>query len=129
MIWSEDARYLALTRLHTDVEDDHEGRSAWQILLLDVQERTLRQSPQRLRNRPQFESFNAEVLKVRVFLRDWEAEDEADRGSMTVLKLSDLLALPAEALSPSAGLWLTKDQLGNTDAWHALDTSPLSHWR
>lgn len=37
MIWSEDARYLALTRLHTNVDDDHGGRLAWQILLLDVQ--------------------------------------------------------------------------------------------
>ncbi|KPN90911.1 hypothetical protein [Pseudomonas nunensis] len=129
MIWSEDARYLALTRLHTDVEDEHGGRLAWRVLLLDVRERTLRQSPQQLRNRPQFESFKAEVLKVRLFLRDWEAEDETDRGSITALKLSELLALPAEALSPSAELWLTKDQLSDTDAWRALDTSPLSHWR
>lgn len=129
MIWSEDARYLALTRLHTDVDDDHGGRLAWQILLLDVQERTLRQSPQRLRNRPQFESFKADALKVRLFLRDWEAEDETDRGSITVLKLSDLLARPAEALCPLAGLWLTKDQLGNAEAWRALDTSALSQWR
>jgi hypothetical protein len=129
MIWSEDARYLALTRLHTDVEDDHGSRLAWQILLLDVQKRTLRQSPQRLRNRPQFESFKAEVLKVRVFLRDWEAEDDTDRGSITALKLSELLALPAEALCPHAGLWLTKDQLGNAEAWRALETSALSQWR
>ncbi|MGE8148935.1 hypothetical protein ACQKP7_27690 [Pseudomonas frederiksbergensis] len=129
MIWSGDARYLALTRLHTDVDDDHGGRLAWQVLLLDVQERTLRQSPQWLHNRPQFESFKHDALTVRVFLRDWEAEDETDRGSTTVLKLSDLLALPAEALCPSAGLWLTKDQQGNAEAWQALDTSALSHWR
>ncbi|WP_242487714.1 hypothetical protein [Pseudomonas sp. TH31] len=129
MIWSEDARYLALTRLHTDVDDDHRGRMAWRILLLDVQERTLRYSPQWLRNRPQFQSFNAEVLKVRLFLRDWEAEDERDRGSVEVMKLSELLALPAEDLRPSAGLWLAKDQLDNAPAWQALDTSALSHYQ
>lgn len=129
MIWSEDARYLALTRLHTDVDDDHGGRMAWQILLLDIQERTLRHSPQWLRNRPQFESFNTGVLKVRVFLRDWEAEDESDRGSINVITLNDLLAFPAEDLCPSAGLWLAKDQLGNAQAWQALDASALSHWR
>ncbi|RON57745.1 hypothetical protein [Pseudomonas frederiksbergensis] len=129
MIWSGDARYLALTRLHTDIDDDHGGHLAWQVLLLDVQARTLRQSPQWLHNRPQFESFKHDALTVRVFLRDWEAEDETDRGSTTVLKLSDLLALPAESLCPSAGLWLTKDQLGNAEAWQALDTSALSHWR
>jgi len=128
MIWSEDARYLALTRLHTDVDDDHGGRMAWQILLLDVQARTLRHSPQWLRNRPQFEGFKAEVLKVRLFERDWEAEDDRDRGSVTVITLSDLLAIPAEDLCPSAGLWLTKDQMGNAQAWQALDTSALSDW-
>jgi hypothetical protein len=129
MIWSEDARYLALTRLHTNVDDDHRGRLAWQILLLDVQERTLRHSPQWLHNRPQFEGFNANVLKVRLFLRDWEAEDERDRGSISAMKLSDLLALPAESLCPHAGLWLTKDQLCHSEAWQALDTSALRHWR
>ena len=129
MIWSEDARYLALTRLHTDVDDDHGGRMAWQILLLDVQERTLRHSPQRLHNRPQFESFKADVLKVRIFLRDWEAENETDRGSINTLKLSDLLALPAEDLCPRAEFWLAKDELGNAEAWQALDTSALGQWR
>ncbi|KAA0987859.1 hypothetical protein FQ192_17945 [Pseudomonas sp. ANT_J12] len=129
MIWSEDARYLALTRLHTDADDDHDGRLAWQVLLLDVQARTLRQSTQRLHNRPQFESFKAEVLKVRLFQRDWEAEDDKDRGSINVMKLSDLLALPAEALCPYAGLWLTEDQLAEADAWRALDASALSDWR
>ncbi|RON47766.1 hypothetical protein BK665_25800 [Pseudomonas frederiksbergensis] len=129
MIWSEGARYLALTRLHTDMDDEHGGRSAWQVLLLDVQERTLRRSPQWLHNRPQFESFKADALKVRLFLRDWEAEDDTDRGSITVIKLSDLLTLPAEALTPHGELWLTQDQLGNAEAWQALDTSALSHWR
>ncbi len=129
MIWSKDARYLALTRLHTDVKDDHAGRMAWQILLLDVQERTLRHSPQWLRNRPQFEGFNAEALKVRLFLRDWETKNDRDRGAISVLKLSDLLALPAEALCPRAGLWMTKDQLRHLEAWQALDASALSHWR
>jgi hypothetical protein len=129
MIWSEDARYLALTRLHTDIDDDHGSRMAWQILLLDVQERTLRPSPQWLRNRPQFAGFNAGVLKVRLFQRDWEAEDDRDRGSITVMTLSDLLKLPAEALSPSAGLWLENDQRGNAHAWQALDASALSPWR
>jgi hypothetical protein len=129
MIWSEDARYLALTRLHTEVDDGHEGRMAWRILLLDVQARTLRQAPQWLRNRPQFERFNAEVLKVRLFQSDWAAKGDRDRGSVSSIKLSDLLALPVEPLCPDEGLWLAADQRDNATAWHALDTSALSDWR
>lgn len=98
-------------------------------LAVGCPERTLRHSPQWLHNRPQFEGFNANVLKVRLFLRDWEAEDERDRGSISAMKLSDLLALPAESLCPHAGLWLTKDQLCHSEAWQALDTSALRHWR
>jgi hypothetical protein len=115
--------------MHTDADDDHDGRLAWQVLLLDVQARTLRQSTQRLHNRPQFEGFSADALKVRLFQRDWEAEDDRDRGSINVMKLSDLLALPAEALCPYEGLWLTEDQLAEADTWHALDASALSDWR
>ena len=125
MIWSEDARYLALTRLHSDVD----GAMAWQLLLLDVQERTLRQSPQWLRNRPQFEGFTGEALKVRLFQHDWAAEGDRDRGSINVIKLRDVLTLPAEPLLPSGGLWLTKDQLANAPAWQALDTAALQPWR
>ena len=125
MIWSADARYLALTRLHLDVD----GAMAWQLLLLDVQERTLRQSPQWLRNRPRFEGFTAKALSVRLFEHDWAAEGDRDRGSLNVIKLRDVLALAAEPLLPGGGLWLTKDQLANAPAWQALDTAALEPWR
>lgn len=42
MIWSADGRYLALTRHVQRYEESELERDQWRLLLLDVQERTLR---------------------------------------------------------------------------------------
>ena len=125
MIWSANGRYLALTRLCTEMDDAREGRMAWQLLLLDVQERSLRLSPRWLRSRPLFERFDADGLRVRLFARDWESPDEFDPGAIQHLDTSELLALPAEPLLAQGELWLAETEQDNAAAWLALDKTPL----
>ena len=52
MIWSADGRYLALTRHVQRYEESELERDQWRLLLLDVQERTLRRLPRRPRRVP-----------------------------------------------------------------------------
>ncbi|MCO7613456.1 hypothetical protein NJH83_24800 [Pseudomonas chlororaphis] len=117
LIWSADGRYLALTRLHLDVED---GYRAWQLLLLDVQQRSLRIAPQWLRQRPLFRRFDPQALELRLFERDWQAADDPDPGRSLSLPLAELLDLPAQALEPHQGLWLLAADAHLAGAWQAL---------
>ncbi|WP_434481507.1 sulfite exporter TauE/SafE family protein [Pseudomonas protegens] len=117
LIWSADGRYLALTRLRLDVEDGHR---AWQLLLLDVHQRSLRIAPQWLRHRPLLRHFDHQDLELRLFERDWQAADDADPGRSLRLPLAELLALPAQALEPHQGLWLLAADAHLAGAWQAL---------
>lgn len=123
LIWSTDARYLALTRMHADVERN------WQLLLLDVKERTLRLYPHPLGNMPVFEKFDSERLQVRTFEEDWEPTDRADKGRVTRLRLTELLALPAQQLVETDGIWLPASQQDHVPLWNALDKAPLLYWQ
>lgn len=117
MIWSSDARYLALTRLQLDVEDSYR---AWQLLLLDVEEHSLRIAPQWLRHRPLFQHFDGQDLELRLFERDWEAADDHDPGRGLSLALAELLRLPAEPLQEHQGLWLCAADQPQASAWQEL---------
>ncbi|QHF01643.1 hypothetical protein N015_04110 [Pseudomonas asturiensis] len=119
MIWSHDARYLALTRLHVDPQ------SRWELLLLDVQERTLRTFPYSPGNRPQFESFDNGKLKMRAFERDWDSEVYPDNGRVSSTSLASLLKLPAVALVEQDGVWLMPGQEAEASLWRALEKTPL----
>jgi hypothetical protein len=120
MIWSADARYLALTRLRLGADTPQHGYRAWQLLLLDVQERTLRIAPDGLRHRPLFEHFDTQGLGVRLFERDWQAPDDPDPGQRLDLALVDLLRLPGEPLREYQGLWLSAADWPQAQAWQAL---------
>ncbi|WP_122438892.1 hypothetical protein [Pseudomonas viridiflava] len=122
MIWSPDARYLALTRLHMNPE------SRWELLLLDVQERTLRTFPYSPGNRPQFESFNNGKLKVRAFERDWASDVDRDTGRVSSTSLASLLKLPALTLIECEGLWLMPGQEKDAGLWRALDRTALTQF-
>lgn len=119
MIWSADARYLALTRMKAEME------RSWELLLLDVRDRTLRTYPHPLGYMPVYEAFDNERLHVRTFEEDWEPRDNEDQGRVTRLRLSELLALPAEHMVEHDGLWLLTSQQGDAELWKALDRSPL----
>ncbi|MGN8277192.1 hypothetical protein [Pseudomonas sp. SMN5] len=126
MIWSADGRYLALTRMVIDATQLCGSYRGWQLLLLDVREHTLRVPAQWLGNRPQYESFAAEQLRVRCFERDWEAEDDDDKGSVQSFSLDLLLQLPAEQLVYRDGLWFVPAQLHLALAWQALTLPSVS---
>ncbi|RMO67265.1 hypothetical protein [Pseudomonas syringae group genomosp. 3] len=118
--WSPDARYLALTRMNADMPN------TWEVLLLDVEQRTLRTWPYSPGNRPQFEQFDSARLEVRAFESDYEASDSTDQGRVAALKLKALLALPAIALVEQDGLWFMPGQEGDAALWRMLDRSPLA---
>ena len=122
MIWSPDARYLALTRLHMNPE------SRWELLLLDVQERTLRTFPYSPGNRPQLESFDNGKLKVRSFERDWASDVYPDTGRVSSTSLASLLKLPALTLIECEGLWLMPGQEKDAGLWRALDRTALTQF-
>jgi hypothetical protein len=129
MIWSPGGRYLALTRFHPDPQDPNtDRRREWQLLVLDIQERSLHTYPQWLGNRAEFVSFDNDKVRIRVFELDWEQTDEPDTGSVQSIPVSAVLETPAEALVEHDGLWLPADQLGDTALWIALDKSPLDQW-
>lgn len=128
LIWSADGRYLALTRLCIDTGSSREGRRAWQLLLVDVPQRSVRCSPRWLHNLPCFEGFTAEGVRVRLFSRDWEDSGESDPGAVLQVPMAELLALPAEPLQPFGGIWLAGEDEADAPAWQALDKSPLLPW-
>ncbi|WP_434675469.1 hypothetical protein [Pseudomonas sp. D3-10] len=128
MIWSSDGHYLALTRMATDVAQLCGSYRGWQLMLLDVQAHTLRIHPRWLGNRPEFEGFDEEKLRVRCFERDWETEDDEDRGAAQSFTLDDLLLLPAEQLIGEDGLWLRPSQAHLAPAWRALALPAISYF-
>ena len=129
MIWSPKGRYLALTRMATDVTELCGRYRGWQLLLLDVQEHTLRVHPQWLGNRPLFERFGNEHVQVRCFERDWAAEDDDDPGSVQSLLLAALLQLPIEPLVCQDGIWLRATQTHLAPAWRALTLPAIGYFQ
>ena len=128
MIWSEDGRYLALTR-HLDRFDARFGDSEhdiWQLLLLDLTEKTLRNSRTPIGLMPHFEGFDSQGLRVRSFAYDYQVAE--DGGETRLIALDELLALPAESLIVSAGLWLPAEEQQRAGQWHRLDTRHLQVW-
>ncbi|WP_405045696.1 hypothetical protein [Pseudomonas brassicacearum] len=128
MIWSADGRYLALTCMATDVTELCGNYRGWQLLLLDVQAHTLRVHPQWLGNRPLFEAFDDDQVRVRCFERDWEAEDDDDSGSVQSLPLTLLLQAPAEQLVCQEGFWLRSSQVHLIPAWRALTLPAIGYF-
>jgi hypothetical protein len=132
MIWSRGSCYLALTRMQTEVHEHDEYRSAWRVLLLDVEKHTLRTWPTWLYSRPLFDSFAATALHVRLFDSDWEdfgrPGSRHDAGTVTRIAVKDLLDLPAEPLVACGHLWLPASEQSNAAAWLALDRSALRRW-
>lgn len=122
MCWSPDARYLALTRLHEDMQRN------WELLLLDVHARTLRTWNYPTGNRPQFEGFDNGKLRVRTFEHDFASDRYPDKGRVMSIKLDDWLALPVEQLVERDGLWLLAAQQTDAPLWQALDKMPLQPW-
>lgn len=128
MIWSEDGRYLALTRMATDVTEQCGSYRGWQLLLLDVQDRTLRVHPQWLGNRPLFEGFDESQLRIRCFEREWEAQDAEDPGSVQAFSLDVLLQAPIEPLVCQDGFWLNASQTQRAAAWQALALPAIGYF-
>ena len=128
MIWSEDGRYLALTR-HLERFDPRAGDSEhdiWQLLLLDLTEKTLCSSRTSIGLMPYFEGFDSQGLRVRTFAHDYQVAEDA--GELRLIGLDELLALPAESLIASAGLWLPGAEQQRAGQWQRLDTRHLQAW-
>ncbi len=130
LCWSDDGRYLALTRLlqwDSPDNDDPDHARQWQLWLLDVEQRTLRRRPGSLGHMPRFEAFTGDSLSVRVFGQDWD--DPADRGRRIRLKLDELLALPAEALEKRGWRWHLAGEQQPKAHWQSFDAQALEPWR
>jgi len=129
MLWSPTGRFLAVTRLHANIRDAYDTpRNEWQLLLLDVQERSVRSWPQWLGDRAEFVAFDLDRIRIKVFGMDWEPHNQPDPASPHAIMLSELLALPAEPLIERHGLWLPTAQMENAALWLALDKTPLDQW-
>ena len=129
MIWSADGRYLALTR-HLDRFDARAGDSQediWLLLLLDLSEKSLRSSRAAIGLMPHFEGFDSQGLRVRTFAYDYQVED--DSGELRLIALDELLALPAQSLIASTGLWLPAEEQQRAGQWQRLDARHLQAWR
>ncbi|MGL4317485.1 MAG: hypothetical protein ACRCTL_12830 [Pseudomonas sp.] len=130
MIWSEDGRYLALTRyiermsLHERVDTDQ-----WHLLLLDVQERVLRNTRGHMGCMPQFLGFAEGRIEWRVLPGDWEHEDSAKEWQGQSITLSELLPMCGSALVARGAIWLPEDELQRAGQWQRLDASHLQPWR
>ncbi|MGP0173541.1 hypothetical protein ACSVIJ_16880 [Pseudomonas sp. NCHU5208] len=113
LAWSEDGRYLALSRRVFDA-----GVQQWHLLLLDTRERTLRHGAQPLPAMPCFEVFDEAGLQV--------GSDEQEPMSIS---MDTLLALPRQMLIRSGGIWLPAEQLSDAVHWQSLDSRHLRSWR
>ncbi len=130
MIWSEDGRYLALTRyiermcLHERVESDQ-----WHLLLLDIQARTLRNTGSHMGCMPQFLRFDARGIVWHVLPGDWEPEGSAREWQERSIGLDELLALCGSPLVARGEVWLVAEELQRAGQWQRLDSGPLQPWR
>ncbi|MBC9250160.1 hypothetical protein A9179_07725 [Pseudomonas alcaligenes] len=130
LIWSEDGRYLALTRyiprmsLHERVETDQ-----WHLLLLDLHDKTLRDSASHMGCMPQFLRFDASGIEWRVLPNDWEHEGSAGEWQVRRIALSELLPRCGSTLSARGSLWLSEAELARAGQWQRLPSSHLQPWR
>ncbi|MDP3845397.1 MAG: hypothetical protein Q8R10_03120 [Pseudomonas sp.] len=128
--WSDDGRYLALTRLlqwNDPANDDPEHQRQWQLWLLDTQRRSLRCQPGSIGLMPRFEGCTAGVWTLRVYQQAWARPE--DRGRRMQLSLQDLLALPEQALEPRGTRWHLPTEQLDAALWDSLDAQTLSPWR
>lgn len=130
LIWSEDGRYLALTRHIPRMEaSERVDSDQWQLLLLDVQQRTLRDTASHIGCMPQFLRFDAHAIELRVLPSDWEHEDSAGEWQVRRIELSELLALCTVEFEARGALWLPPEELVRAGQWQRLDGSHLQPWR
>jgi hypothetical protein len=128
--WSQDARYLALTRLlqrDDPTNDAPEHQPQWQLYLLDTQRRTVRRQPGGIGNMPRFTGCKAGVWTLRVYQQAWARPE--DVGRSVQVRLSDLVGLPEQALASRAGRWHLAEERLPAALWDAFDTQTLANWR
>ena len=126
MMWSADGRYLALTRMLP--ERNEQGIRPWQLLLLELQTGQLYKWPSPIGNLPWFEHFDEKGLRIRVYESVWQAEE--DQGESQFFSLQTLLQHPfMELLSGEGGLRVSPGQHKNLAWWQTLERSPLTEWR
>jgi len=118
---------LALTRFIDRFATVGEVGRQWFLLLLDLQDKTLRCSSDSIGLMPLFERFDATGIEVRLFEYDWQVEE--DIGQVRRLELAQLLQLPSEPLQTCDALWLPAEEQHRADQWQALDSNHLQAWR
>ena len=129
LVWSPAGRYLALTSFLRGGYSRAEEQDTWQLLLLDVKEHSLRYYPEPLNARPEFLGFDRDSIRLKLYEKDWEPEDQPDPSRTVTLNLDTLLALPVVPLVQAGGVWLQHTQTDRAPLWQALDTSALAPWR
>ena len=116
MAWSEDGRYLALSRL----APNESSEAVWALVLLDTRERTLRQTRHRFMAAHRLLDFGRDGLHLQ-----WT--DEVD-GQRTVA-LEELLGEPLQMLIRSGEFWFTAEEVVGAARWRHVDASQLADWR
>ena len=134
MIWSEDGRYLALTRHVEQLRAIHQtgqrvDTDQWQLLLLDTQARTLRPIHGHLGCMPQFLRFDANGIEWRILPGDWEDEDAANSWQARRIGLETLTRYAAVTLQRRGERWLPPEELARASQWQRVDAGHLQPWR
>ncbi|GHD62295.1 hypothetical protein GCM10007350_18030 [Jeongeupia chitinilytica] len=114
MIWSDDGRYLALTRYVRRHAEAGLAEDEWRLLLLDTQARTLRRYKDGLGCLPRFERFSGRL--------DYAVESGSSAKPLQPfsLRLAELLQAPAEALHECDGRWLPQGELHRQHYWRRI---------
>ncbi|MFT4247743.1 MAG: hypothetical protein QM581_06860, partial [Pseudomonas sp.] len=133
MIWSGDGRYLALTR-HVDrfelaVHQPRSDTDQWHLLLLDVQERSLRAARSPIGCMPHFLRFDADGLAWRTLPTDHEHADSVQEWQTRHMPLAALLSAPPARFEAHGPVWLQPGDAPFADQWQALDSRHLQRWR
>ncbi|WP_236207128.1 hypothetical protein [Pseudomonas tohonis] len=127
MIWSDDGRFLALTRFGEYHDPRAGSHPLWHLLVLDTHEHRLYRCADPIGLMPRFEGFDGAGLCMRVHAYAHEVEDDA--GEPRRFSLDELLALRAEPLRREGGLWLPDAERERIDLWQHLDSTHLDPWR
>ncbi|AOY02334.1 hypothetical protein BJP62_12340 [Jeongeupia sp. USM3] len=114
MIWSDDGRYLALTRYVSRHAEAGLAEDEWRLMLLDTQAKTLRRYKEGLGCLPRFERFSG---RLDFAVGSETAPEQLQRFS---LSLADMLQAPAETLHECHGRWLPQSELHRKHYWQRL---------
>lgn len=121
MIWSDDGKFLVLTRQ----DPKHSWR--WSLLLLDQTYGLLHVGTKPLMGMPCFERFDREGVSFTLVDQGWH--DSKITRTRHHLSMAELTAMPGQTMVEGNAMRLEAAQAKNRLWWEKLDTAPLAPYR